>query len=266
MTNTKTRNIIEAMLFSSERPLSSKEIKDIVNLEKDTTGLSIDIKTIESSLEELMEKYQGDEYSFALVEIAGGYRFATKKGYSPWLAKLNKEKLRRKLSQSALETLAIIAYNQPITRAEIENIRGVNVDYIVGALLEKNLITIRGRAEAPGRPMLFGTTPDMLEYLGLRSLNDLPPLKEIEDVIKLGPPEGVTQSDIDFFEEINLMRSKLKEGEEISLPAQEQASGDSESENGIPEANLEDESQSDSENPGNEEEEERDIIPEEPDL
>ena len=173
------KSIIEALIFSSERPLSVKEIKDLINEEKAVTGFNTDIKSIESALDELVQKFSSSDYSFRLQEIAGGYRFSTKKDFSLWLAKLNKEKLKRKLSQSALETLAIIAYNQPITRSEIESIRGVNVDYIVGALLEKNLITIKGRADAPGRPMLFATTGELLEYLGIRSLSDLPPLKEI---------------------------------------------------------------------------------------
>lgn len=203
--------IIEALLFSSDKPLSVKEIKDIINQEKDAEKVTADTKHIESSLEEILNKYSGSEYSFHMVKIAGGYRFVTKKTFAPWLAKLNKEKLKRKLSQSALETLAIIAYSQPITKPEIEGIRGVNVDYIVGSLLEKNLITIKGRAEAPGRPMLYGTTPDLLEYLGLESIEQLPPLKEIAEIIKSGPPEGITQSDIDFYEEINLIKAKTAE-------------------------------------------------------
>ncbi len=201
-------NIIEALLFSSDKPLTVKEIKDIINQEKDTGGVSADTKHIEASLEEILNKFSGVEFSFHLVKLAGGYRFVTKKAFSTWLAKLNKEKLKRKLSQSALETLAIIAYAQPITKSEMEGIRGVNVDYIVGALLEKNLITIKGRAEAPGRPMLYGTTDDLLEYLGLESIDQMPPLKEIAEIIKSGPPEGITQSDIDFYEEINIMKAK----------------------------------------------------------
>jgi len=216
---TNIKNIVEALIFSSDRPLSIKQIKDIINDEKVTSGLSVDIKKIEEAVRELMEQYSDDEYSYRLTEIAGGYRFATKKDFAVWLAKLNKEKLKRKLSQSALETLAIIAYNQPITRSEIEAIRGVNVDYIIGALLEKDLITLKGRAETLGRPMLYGITNTFLEYLGIASINDLPPLKAIEEIIKSGPPEGVSQSDIDFFEEINLIRSKQEngEGEGISL-------------------------------------------------
>jgi segregation and condensation protein B len=204
----KIINIVESLLFSSDSPLSVKEIKDIINEEKEFSGVTADIKGIESSISELKARYENNEYTFRLIEVAGAYRFATKKEYSIWLAKLNKEKLKRKLSQSALETLSIIAYNQPITRSEIEGIRGVNVDYIVGSLLEKDVITMKGRSESPGRPMLFGTTDRFLEYLGLDSLEQLPPLKEISEIIKSGPPEGVTQSDIDFFEEINQMRAK----------------------------------------------------------
>lgn len=206
------KKIVEVLIFSSDRALSLKQMKDIINEEKSETGVTADIRNIEKALNELMEKYSADEYSFNIVQVAGAYRFATKREYAPWLAKLNKEKLKRRLSQSALETLAIIAYTQPITKAEIEAVRGVNVDYIIGSLLEKDLITIKGRAEVLGRPMLYGTTDNLLEYLGLNSIDDLPHLKAIDEIIKSGPPDGVTQSDIDFYEEINHMREKISEG------------------------------------------------------
>lgn len=209
-------NIVEALLFSSDKPLSVKQIKDIINEEKETSDVKADIKSIESAITQIQERYNAPEFSFALLSIAGGFVFGTKKPYAVWLAKMNKEKLKRRLSQSALETLSIIAYNQPITKSEMEAIRGVNVDYIVGSLLEKNLITIRGRAEVPGRPMLYSTTEAFLEYLGINSINDLPPLKEISEIIKTGPPEGVSQSDIDFYEEINQVRNKTLENPEIS--------------------------------------------------
>lgn len=206
------KKIVEVLIFSSDRALTLKQMKDIINEEKSETGVNADIRNIEKAVNELIEKYASDEYSFNIIQVAGAYRFATKREYAPWLAKLNKEKLKRRLSQSALETLAIIAYSQPITKAEIEAIRGVNVDYIIGSLLEKDLITIKGRAEVIGRPMLYGTTDNLLEYLGLNSIEDLPHLKAIEEIIKSGPPEGVTQSDIDFFEEINMMREKITQG------------------------------------------------------
>ncbi len=207
------RKITEVLIFSSDRPLTLKQMKDIINEEKLETGITSDIKNIEKAVNELIEKYSAEEYSFNIIRVAGSYRFATKKNYAPWLAKLNKEKLKRRLSQSALETLAIIGYNQPITKGEIEAIRGVNVDYIIGSLLEKDLITIKGRAEVVGRPMLYGTTDSMLEYLGINSVDDLPSLKAIDEIIKYGPPEGVTQSDIDFYEEINVMKAKIASGE-----------------------------------------------------
>jgi segregation and condensation protein B len=207
------KKIVEVLIFSSERPLSLKQMKDIINEEKAETGLTADIRSIEKAVSELIDKYSSEEYSFSLVQVAGAFRFATKRDYAPWLAKLSKEKLKRKLSQSALETLAIIAYSQPITKSEIEAVRGVNVDYIIGSLLEKDLITIKGRAEVVGRPMLYGTTDTLLEYFGLNSLSDLPPLKAIEDIIKAGPPEGISQSDIDFFEEINIMKSHREDRE-----------------------------------------------------
>lgn len=207
------KKIVEVLIFSSDRPLSLKQMKDIINEEKSTTGVNADIRSIETAVNELIDKYNSDDYSFNIIAVAGAYRFATKRDYSPWLAKLNKEKLKRRLSQSALETLAIIAYNQPITKAEIEAIRGVNVDYIIGALLEKDLVTIKGRAEVVGRPMLYGTTDSFMEYLGINALDDLPTLKAIDEIIKHSPPEGVSQSDIDFFEEINQMKAKIALGE-----------------------------------------------------
>ncbi len=203
------KKIVEVLIFSSDRPLTLKQMKDIINQEKSETGVTSDIRNIEKAVNELIEKYSADEYSFNIIQVAGAYRFATKRELAPWLAKLNKEKLKRRLSQSALETLAIIAYNQPITKAEMEAVRGVNVDYIIGSLLEKDLITIKGRAEVVGRPMLYGTTDNLLEYLGLNSIEDLPHLKAIEDIIKSGPPDGVSQSDIDFYEEINSIREKM---------------------------------------------------------
>ncbi len=239
MNTESVKKIVEVLIFSSDKPLTLKQIKDIINDEKTETGLTTDIRSIEKAVGELVEKYSGDLYSFSLVQVAGAYRFATKREFAPWLAKLNKEKLKRKLSPPALETLAIIAYKQPITKAEIEAIRGVNVDYIIGALLEKDLITIKGRADVPGRPMIYGTTDSLLEYFGLNTIDDLPPLKAIEDIIKAGPPEGITQSDIDFFEEINMMRS-LTGGSEA-------ASGESKVDKGYPnvhELKHEDEEQS----------------------
>lgn len=206
------KKIVEVLIFSSDRPLTLKQMKDIINQEKSETGVTADIRNIEKAANELIEKYNSGDFSFNIIQVAGAYRFATKREFAPWLAKLNKEKLKRRLSQSALETLAIIAYTQPITKGEIEAVRGVNVDYIIGSLLEKDLITIKGRAEVVGRPMLYGTTDNLLEYLGINDISDLPHLKAIDEIIKSGPPDGVSQSDIDFYEEINHIREKMVSG------------------------------------------------------
>jgi segregation and condensation protein B len=210
MNKENLRNIVEALIFSSEKPLNLKQIKDVILESKDSTGVSVKLEQIEEAIGQLIEKYKSSEYSFSLVRIAGGFRFATKKDFAVWLSKLSKEKRKRRLSQSALETLAIIAYNNPITRSEIEAIRGVPVDYILGSLLEKELIRITGRANTLGRPMLYAVTDTFLEYLGINSVADLPPLKAIDEIIKSAPPEGITQSDIDFFEEINQMKQQVQ--------------------------------------------------------
>jgi segregation and condensation protein B len=117
------------------------------------------------------------------VQIAGGYQFATLSDYAEWLGKLYKEQGRRKLSQSGVETLAIVAYKQPVTKAEIEKIRGVNCDYVLKTLLEKELLTVTGRAESVGRPLLYGTTKEFLKHFGLNDITDLPRPREIEEIL-----------------------------------------------------------------------------------
>jgi segregation and condensation protein B len=125
-----------------------------------------------------------DENSFKIIKVANGYLFATKQENAKYVGYLSSEKSKRRLSQAALETLAIIAYKQPVTKPELESIRGVNSDYILGSLLEKNLITITGRAETPGRPLLYSTTNEFLKYFGLNKLTDLPKPREIEEIMQ----------------------------------------------------------------------------------
>src|SRR4030095_4307459 len=135
----KIKKIAEVLIFSSDRPLTLKQMKDIINEEKAETGVISDIRNIEKAVNELVEKYSSDEYSFSIIQAAGAYRFATKREFAPWLAKLNKEKLKKRASQTDPETLAINSNNTTLKRAEIEAVRGVNVDYIIGSLLEKDL-------------------------------------------------------------------------------------------------------------------------------
>ena len=199
MVSTELKNIVESIIFASEEEITSKQIKDII----DKSGLRISLAEVEESVSTLNDEYATDNKSFEILKIAGGFSFATKKEYGRFIGRLFEDKQRKKLSPSALETLAIIAYKQPITRSEMEFIRGVNVDYIVNSLLEKEMITIHGRADAPGRPILYGTTKNFLKVLGLNSLEDLPKLKEINEILKDHEIEGITEADIELFNSVN---------------------------------------------------------------
>jgi segregation and condensation protein B len=144
----------------------------------------IELPTIHSAVELLNGQYEGTTRAFRIIEIAGGYQFATRSDYGEYVARLFKEKSRRRLSGASLESLAIIAYKQPVSKNDIENIRGVNCDEVLKSLLEKNLITITGRAESVGRPLLYGTTVDFLRHFGLHTLYDLPRPREIDELMK----------------------------------------------------------------------------------
>ncbi len=199
MVSSELRNIVESMIFASEEEITPRQIKEII----DKGGLRISVAEVEESVSSLNEEYRNGNKPFEILKIAGGYSFATRKEYGRFIGKLFEDKQKKKLSQSALETLSIIAYKQPITRSDIEFIRGVNVDYIVNSLLERDLITITGRSETPGRPILYGTTRTFLKVLGLNSLEDLPKLKEINDILKNEEIEGITEADIELFNSVN---------------------------------------------------------------
>ena len=175
-------SIIEALIFSSDDSLGSAEI---INAIKGIDGEEIEItaKDIENVVEQLNKKYSEGNNSFRIVKIANGYLFATLEEYAKYVGYLSSEKTRRRLSPAALETLSIVAYKQPITKPELENIRGVNSDHIISSLLEKNLITIKGRSESIGRPLLYATTDEFLKYFALNTLSDLSKPREIEDIM-----------------------------------------------------------------------------------
>jgi segregation and condensation protein B len=159
-----TKGIIESLLFVSNEPLTIKVLAEIVNrTENDTKQL----------LNEIKADCERDMRGFCLIEVAGGYSFVTRPEHSPYIEKLLKPRLSS-LTQAALETLAIIAYKQPITRSEVDEIRGVKSESSLNTLFERGLIQDIGRKEAPGRPILYGTTPDFLKYLGLKNLDELP--------------------------------------------------------------------------------------------
>lgn len=176
-------SIIESLIFSSDEPLKIEEIiRAIKGIDGEEITITADeieetVSAINQQLEEALRPYK-------IMKIAGGFSFSTKQEFSKYLGYLSNEKSKRRLSQSALETLAIIAYKQPITKPEIEMIRGVNADYIMNTLLEKSLISISGRAETVGRPLLYGTTDEFLKYFGLNKLTDLPKPREIEEIMQ----------------------------------------------------------------------------------
>ncbi|MFH2011913.1 MAG: SMC-Scp complex subunit ScpB [Pseudomonadota bacterium] len=167
------KSVIESLIFASDAPISVDKIHEIIN--------GPDRKTLRSLIAELIEEYQTMDRGFFLKEVAGGYQFRTKPEYSEWIRQLKKG-MQPKLSQAAMETLAIIAYKQPITRSEIEYIRGVDVGGVVRSLLGKKLIRILGKKEVPGRPLIYGTSKRFLEMFALKDLSNLPTLQEIEEV------------------------------------------------------------------------------------
>ena len=167
---------VESLIFASEVPISADEIKNCVEaLIKNPVSKN----QIEEIVQSLQIKYSREEFSFEIVNIGNAYQFLTKYEYYDLIGLLIKIKSNKKLSKSTLETLAVIAYQQPVSKAEIEKVRGVNCDYAVQKLLEKDLIKIVGRSKDPGRPLLYGSSEKFMEHFGLSSLQDLPKLKEI---------------------------------------------------------------------------------------
>lgn len=168
---------IESLIFASEKSISIKTLKQTLSTHFDNKFKD---EEIVEAVEELKVKFSDPQHSFEVVEIADGYQFMTKGAYYPLLSQHLRIESKRKLSKSALETLAIISYKQPTAKSSIEGIRGVNCDYAVQKLLEKELIEIAGRDDGPGRPLLYGTTTKFLNHFGLKNLNELPKLKEFD--------------------------------------------------------------------------------------
>jgi segregation and condensation protein B len=193
--------ILESLLFSAQKPLSVKELREVLasaaeHPDADATAKSLaKIKESEltAALEQLAREHETAARSYRLVCVAGAWQFVTQPEFSQWLRALVGVKARpSRLSQPALETLAIIAYRQPITRAEVEQIRGVNVDGVMQTLTERGLVEVTGRAEVVGRPQTYGTTALFLEYFGLRALEDLPAADELRKIPIERPPAPIT--------------------------------------------------------------------------
>jgi segregation and condensation protein B len=167
---------IEAIVFTSKTAVSIKELKEFFK-NQEVEGITEII--IEECIQEIENKYKGNNFAFELKKVGGGYQFLSKVDFHNSISLFLNQKAKRKLSMSAMETLSIIAYKMPVTKSEIEQIRGVNSDYSVHKLLEKELINILGKADKPGRPILYGVSQYFLDYFGLNSIEEMPKLKEI---------------------------------------------------------------------------------------
>lgn len=200
---------IEALIFASDRPVTTLEVTELVNSALGFMDDKITLDQVESAIEGITEKYSAEFYPFEMRMSGGGWQFLTKKEYHKTVAQLNGEKFLKRLSAASLETLAIIAYKQPVTKGEVEAIRGVSSDYAVQKLLEKELIIICGRNETmPGHPLLYATSKTFMDYFGINSADDLPRIREvlaeqlveptvIKDTIPQDEPKTEAQEDED---------------------------------------------------------------------
>ncbi len=171
---------IEALIFASDKPLTNLDLVELLNNAMGFIEDRATLDQVESAVEGIHEKYNSEFYAFELKQSGGGWQFLTKKEYHKTVAQLNGDKFLKRLSNAALETLAIIAYKQPITKSEIEAIRGVNCDYAVQKLLEKDLVIISGRnEEAVGKPLIYATSKSFMDYFGINSTEDLPKISEV---------------------------------------------------------------------------------------
>jgi segregation and condensation protein B len=204
------QQILEALLFATDVPLTFGRIKELVG--------DITAEEFAQDIESLDRFYQEHGRAYGLHRVAGGVQLATRPEYTSWVRRLLKDRLRTRLSRSALETLAIIAYRQPIARAEIEHIRGVDCEGVLGTLMERGLTTVGGRATTPGRPLQYVTTQDFLRYFGLNELEDLPRLKELQGLIE-GDPNQVQMA----FEETQVAPPQTMEPLEVEGQAATEA-------------------------------------------
>jgi segregation and condensation protein B len=170
---------IEALIFATEHPISLAEMKSVLDATFETEFEEAELLR---GVEDLKVRYAQDQFSFEVIEIAGGFQFLTKPTYHNSVGMFLKQTIRKRLSQAALETLSIVAYKQPVSKTELEQIRGVSCDYALQKLLEKELVDIQGRSEAPGRPLLYGTSEKFMDYFGIKSLIDLPKPKDFKEV------------------------------------------------------------------------------------
>jgi len=218
---------IEALVFASDKALNANDITELINTAFGFLEERISLEQVEAALDGIQEKYSTEYYPFELKQSGGGWQFLTKPSFHSTIAQLNGDKFLKRLSNAALESLAIIAYKQPITKGEVEAIRGVNSDYSMQKLLEKELIVISGRNEMlPGKPLIYSTSRNFMDYFGINSTEDLPKIKEVlaEQIVEATviKPEDFTDNSV--FEQTT--EALAEENEQTETPNTEEETGD----------------------------------------
>lgn len=181
-TEISAKAIVESLIFSHPEPLGAGQIAETIMARED--GFELTPGEVDEIVAELNREYQDTGRCFSVIQIGGGYTFATRREFHPWLQFLQHENASRKMSQSALEVLSIIAFRQPVTKPEIDHIRGVDSGYVVRQLLEKELVDVAGRNDSPGRPLLYQTNSTFLKHFGINSIDELPKPREIEEILQ----------------------------------------------------------------------------------
>jgi len=189
----RLQQILEALIFSSEQPISLAELQSVLFT---YSGEEVSMEAIKDMVDGIQKRYESDDYVFEILQSGGGYQFLTKALYHKPISTLLQQRAKRKLSTAALECLSIIAYSQPVTKTDLEDIRGVNCDYTIQKLLERDLVRITGRTDTPGKPLLYGTTQFFMDYFGINTLDELPKLKEFEQKdLSIGDPGDILVSE-----------------------------------------------------------------------
>ena len=231
---TRLSSVIEALIFASEEPISGDKIREIIV--ENEGQIEISEETVSDFVEKLNDRYDENGLSFRIEQLAGGYTFVTQSKYHYWLSVFQHENAYRKLSQSAIESLAIVAYRQPITKPEVDQIRGVDSGYILRQLMEKALIEVSGRSDSPGKPLLYKTTKHFLKHFGLNAVNDLPKPREIEEILK--------DDDMAEHRQLLLGRQLMLDAEEEETEASEEVeSEDEQSEETVDDTTTDEEEQ-----------------------
>lgn len=184
---------IEALIFAAPQPISLEEIGEVL---EEHFGIRFPENQLTEAIESLHQRYQDDQFSFEVVAVAGGYQFMSKGAYHQTIGTHLRQTTQKRLSRSALETLSIVAYKQPVTKSELEKIRGVSCDYAIQKLLEKELVTISGRADTVGKPLLYSVTTRFMDYFGISGLEDLPTPKDFQQPENsIGEPEAMEETE-----------------------------------------------------------------------